>query len=140
MNPSQVLIERTAINALTNPNSEHHDAVTAAYLALLDEFEDEQLLLVAVSDHLRPDREWYTLLRRGPLAVVESLHVGYQHRRAARRMSAVADLDHALTLVMCQRHKVARMVTVDPYFATVDGIALEVLDAAVAGESDDARR
>ncbi len=135
MNPPQVLIERTAIDALRNPNNENNEAVTAAYLALLGEFEDEQLLLVAVSDHLRPDREWYTLLRRGPLAVVESLHVGYQHRRAARRMSAVADLDHALTLVMCQRHKVARMLTVDPYFANYEG-----LDVTVVGESDGARR
>lgn len=135
MNPPQVLIERTAIDALTNPNSEHHDAATAAYLALVDEFESEQLLLVAVSDHLRPDREWYTLLRRGPLAVVDSLHIGWQHRRAARRMTTVADLDHALTLVMCQRHKVARMLTLDPFFAAYDD-----LDVQVVGESDDARR
>lgn len=135
MNPPQVLIERTAVAALCNPDSQHHGAATAAYLALLDEFEADQLLLVAVSDHLRPWRDWYTLLRRGPLAVIDSLHVGWQHRRAARRMTEVADFDHALTLVMCQRHKVARMLTLDPYFTMYDDIRVQVV-----GENHDARR
>ncbi len=134
MNPPQVLIERTAVAALCDPNSEHHAATTTAYLALLAEFEDDQLLLVAVSDHLRPWREWYTLLRRGPLAVVDSLHVGRQHRRAARRMTEVTDFDHALTLVMCQRHKVVRMLTLDSYFSMYRDIAVQVV-----GENDDAR-
>ena len=94
MNPPQVLIERTAINALIDQSSEHHQVVAAAYLALLDEFEDDQLLLVAVSDHMRPHRQWYTFRRRGPLAVVDSLHVGRQHRRAARRVTEVGGSGH----------------------------------------------
>ncbi len=135
MNPPQLLIERTAINALCNPSSDHHQAVAATYLALLDEFENDRLLLVAVSDHMRPYREWYTLLRRGSLAAIDSLHVGRQHRRAANRMTEVAEFNHSLTLVMCQRHNVARMLTLDPHFTTYDG-----LDVQLLGETDDARR
>ncbi|MCE9622832.1 MAG: hypothetical protein K8R99_10845 [Actinomycetia bacterium] len=135
MNPPQILIERTAIDALCNPDNERHTAVAAAYLALMDEFEDDQLLLVAVSDHLRPYRAWNTLRRRGPLAAIDSLNVGRQHRRAANRMTDAVAFNHALTLVMCQRHKVTRMLTLDPYFTTYDD-----LDVQLVGETDDARR
>ncbi len=138
MNPPQVLIERTAIVALCDRENEHHDAVTRAYLALLDEFEDDKLLLVAVSDHLIPWRDWTNVRRRGPLAVVDTLHVGFQHRRAARRMTEVADFDHALTLVMCQRHKVARILTVNPNFAKYDDVVVEV-PVQVVGQGDDVR-
>lgn len=127
MNPPQVLIERTAIAALCDRDHAHHAAATAAYRALLDEFEGEQSLLVAVSHHLRPHREWYHLQRRGALAPVDALHVGFQHSRAARRMAAATDFDTALTLVMCERHKVARMLTLDPQFKSYD------LDVHVVG-------
>ena len=133
MNPPQVLIERTAIEALCDATSEHHEAVKAAFLALLEEFQADRLLLVAVSDHLRPHREWYHLVRRGSLAPVDTLHVGHQHRRAARRMTTVADFDAALTLVMCERHKVARMLTLDPQFTAFD------LDVQLVGDGDEVR-
>ena len=139
MNPPQVLIERTAIDALCNPSSEHHDVVTGAYLALLDEFEENQLLLVAVSEHVRPYREWYRFFRRGPLAAIDTLHVGRQHRRAANRMAATVDFDHVLTLLICQRHKVTRMLTLDPYFTTYNDLAVQLLYAHLVGESNDAR-
>ena len=130
MNPPKVLIERTVIDALCNPTATHHEAVVAAYLALIDDFQEEQLLLVAVSDHVRPYREWWRLLRRGPLAAIDTLQVGRQHRRAAHRMTDPADFNHALTLVMCQRHKVARMLTLDPFFTTFD------LDVQLVGDRD----
>jgi predicted nucleic acid-binding protein len=133
MNPPQVLIERTAIAALCDDNSEHHQAVASTFVALLDDFEADRLLLVAVSDHLRPHREWYDFARRGPLAPVDTLHVGHQHRRAARRMDTVPDFDTALTLVMCQRHKVARVLTLDPQFAAYD------LDVQLVGDGSDIR-
>lgn len=133
MNPPQVLIERTAIEALCDANNEHHEAVAIAFVALLEDFEADRLLLVAVSDHLRPHREWGDFARRGPLAPVDALHVGHQHRRAARRMTNVADLDTALTLVMCQRHKVARVLTLDSQFKAYD------LDVQVVGVGDDVR-
>jgi len=133
MNPPQVLIERTALEALCDATSEHHEAVTTAFLALLDDFEADRLLLVGVSDHLRPHREWYDFARRGPLAPVDTLHVGHQHRRAARRMDAVSDFDTALTLVMCQRHKVARVLTLNPQFSAYD------LEVQLVGEGDDVR-
>ena len=132
MNPPQVLIERTAVEALCDPTSEHHTRVTTAYLALLEEFEEDHLLLVAVGDHLRPHRDWHAFNRRGPLAAIDTLHVGHQHRRVARRVTTTPDFDTALTLVMCQRHKVARMLTLDPYFANSD------LDVHVVGDDDDA--
>ena len=134
MNPPQVLIERSAIDALCNPSAAQHEAVVAAYLALVDEFEDEQLLLVAVSDHIRPYREWWRVLRRGPLAAIDALNVGRQHRRAAHRMTDTIDFNHALTLVMCQRNKVARMLTLDAHFTAYGDIEVQVI-----GESDDAR-
>lgn len=133
MNPPQVLIEHTALEALCDATSEHHQVVAAAFVALLEDFEADRLSLVAVSDHLRPHREWYGVARRGTLAPVDSLHVGYQHRRVARRMTTVPDFDAALTLVMCQRHKVARVLTLDPQFAAYD------LDVLLVGDGDDVR-
>ena len=132
MNPPQVLIERSALEALCDPNSEHHAAVARAYLALVEQFEEDQLLLVAVGDHLRPHRQWNELVHRGPLAAIDTLHVGHQHRRVARRMTAAPDFESALTLVMCQRHKVARMLTLDPHFTNSD------LDVRLVGDHDDA--
>ncbi|MEQ1872822.1 MAG: hypothetical protein ABL953_03760 [Ilumatobacteraceae bacterium] len=133
MNPPQVLIERTALEALCDATSEHHEAVATAFLELLEDFEADRLLLVAVGDHLRPHRKWYDVVRRGALAPVDTLHVGHQHRRAAGRMDVTSDFDTALTLVMCQRHKVARVLTLDPQFAAYD------LDVQLVGVGDDVR-
>lgn len=133
MNPPQVLIERSAIDALCNPSAVQHEAVVAAYLALVDQFEIEQLLLVAVSDHIRQYREWWRLLRRGPLAAIDTLNVGRQHRRAAHRMTDTVDFDRAITLVMCQRHKVKRILTLDPFFTEFDLDVQLVGDRSVIG-------
>ena len=46
---------------------------------------------------------------------------------------AVTDFDAALTLVMCERHKVARMLTLDPQFTTYD------LDVHLLSDDDDLR-
>ena len=132
MNPPQVLIERSAVEALCDPTSAHHAPVTTAYLALLEEFEEDQLLLVAVGDHLRPHRAWHEVVHRGPLAAIDALHVGRQHRRVAHRMTTARGFDRALTLVMCQRHKVERMLTLDPYFTEFD------LNVQLVGDFDDA--
>ena len=133
MNPPQVLIERTALDVLCNPSAEHHEGVVTAYLALVDEFQEEQLLLMAVSDHIRPYREWWRLLRRGPLAAIDTLQVGRQHRRAAHRMTDIVEFDHALTLVMCRRNKVKRVLTLDPFFTTFDLDVQLVGDRSVNG-------
>ncbi|CAN5639117.1 hypothetical protein BH10ACT2_BH10ACT2_26270 [soil metagenome] len=130
--PHQVIIERTALQALCDESNEHHDSVSSAFLALLDDFENDRLLIVAISDHVRPYREWFDFKRRGPLAPVDTLHVGNQHRRAAHRMSTVRDFDSALTLVMCQRHKVTRMLTIDPYFTAFD------IEVQLVGDRDGA--
>ena len=127
-----MLIERSAIEALCDPASAQHAAVAEAYLALVEQYELDQLLLVAASDHLRPHRDPYNPVRRGPLAPIDALHVGHQHRRATRRMTT-PDFDTALTLVMCKRHRVARMLTLDPQFAAYD------LDVHVVGDRDGSR-
>jgi len=133
VSPRQVIIERTAVGALCDESNTLHGAVTEAFLGLLDDFENDRLLLVAVSDHLRPYRQWHQFRRGGPLAPVDTLHVGYQHRRAARRMTAVPNFDQALTLVMCQRHKVTCMLTLDRYFSNFD------VEVQLVGDGDDVR-
>lgn len=138
MNPPQVLIERSALQALCVPSNEHHQRVAEAYLALVEEYEAERVLLVAVSDHLRPYRSWKQLRRRGPLAVIDVLHVGNQHRRNAARVSAADDFEIALTLVMCERHKVARMLTTDTRFTHYEGIDVQLIGAEMLENGGDA--
>ncbi|MBI4884364.1 MAG: hypothetical protein HY826_09960 [Actinobacteria bacterium] len=144
MNPPQVLIERSVVQALCDPASPHHRVAATAFLPLVQQFETNQLLLVAVSDHLIPPRRWYQAgWRRGVLAPIDSLPVGNQHRRTARRMHSAGDFDTALTMVMCQRHKVQRMLTLDANFRRypldVELIGVESADVAKAGDGDDAR-
>lgn len=115
----QVLVEQSFLRALADPDHTDHARAAAEYLALVDQFERKELLLVAVSDHLAEFRGW---THRGPLAPLDRLWVGLQHRRAARRLVAATGLPHdvALTLVMCERHRVRRMATLDPTFGQFD--------------------
>ena len=117
LDPPTVLLEQSFLKALTDPAAEHHPAAAALYLSLVDQYEREEVLLMAVSDHLLP---WKQDRRLGVLAPIDPLHVGFQHRRAAARMPAVSDTDVALTLVMCERHKVRRVATFDPRFEHFD--------------------
>jgi predicted nucleic acid-binding protein len=134
MDPPKMLLESTFLRAVADRADDHHDRATDVYLQLVQQYEAEQLLLVAVSDHLRRFRSWQHV---GPLAPVDELYVGFQHRRAARRvvrLSVNDDLDRALTLVMCERHKVTRLATFDPFFATFD---LELTPPAADADAAD---
>jgi len=112
VNPPQVLLERSFLHALTDGHDEHHRDAITSYQDLVEAYEAGEVLIVAVSDHLRAHRGQG---RTGLLAPVDPLHVGAQHRRAARRMrDRQPDADLALTLVMCERHKVSRIATFDP--------------------------
>lgn len=117
LDPPQVLIEASALAAIADEGHEQHSATTAAYAELVRAYRAEQALLVAVSTQLH--RPWGR--RRGRFAPVDLLHVGGQHRRAAARMHTDPhDPEFALTLVMCQRHGVRRMLTLDERFAEYD--------------------
>jgi hypothetical protein len=132
MDPPKVLLETSFLRALCDPGSEAHADATATYLELVEQYEAERVLLVAVSDHLR---EFRPRGRQGPLAPVDLLHVGFQHRRVARRTIALTPSvppDHALTLVMLERHRVRRVATLDPFFQAYD---LELLPSAEVAQT-----
>jgi len=116
LDPPQILLEQSFLAALTDAAHEHHTVAATLYLSLVDQFERDELLLVAVSDHLRP---WAAQRRKGVLAPVDVLHVGLQHRRAAHR-SPLPDFDMALTLTMCERNAVHRIATFDDRFRAYD--------------------
>ena len=138
MDPPKVLLELSFLRAVAEPGHERHSDAAAAYTALVDRYEREEVLLVAVGDHLRehdigpaPTTQqrvgWFLRRpRRGLFAPVDPLHVGRQHRRAAAR-TAVDDLDMALTLVMMSRHGVRRVATLNDAFAAFD---LEIVPVA----------
>jgi hypothetical protein len=131
MDPPKVMLERSFLRAVQDPAHAEHAASVAAYTDLVAQYEREQLLLVAVGDHLRgfdvgdppstADRvRWFLHRRRaGVFAPVDPLYVGFQHRRAAHGTTA-PDLDVALTLVMCDRYKVRRMATLESAFHDYD--------------------
>jgi predicted nucleic acid-binding protein len=133
LDPPKILLDRSFLAAVTDDSHPAHEQCLAQYRGLLDEFEREEILLVAVSTHLRDvergtdlelaQRAAYFLHRnhRGVFAPVEPLYVGHQHRRAAKGVD-IADPADALTLVMCERHHVTRIATVSDAF---DGYRIE---------------
>ena len=125
MDPPKVLLEQSFLLALSDPRHVDHERCAARYLDLVEEYRCERILLVAVSDHLDEFRGFW---HRGMLAPVDRLWVGFQHRRAARRLAATVGWPPAveLTLVMCERHRIRRMVTLDATFEQYD---LELLPA-----------
>lgn len=130
MDPPKVLLETSFLRAICNPADEWHEPAAAAYLELVAQYEREEVLLVAVSDHLR---EFRPKGRQGPLAPVDNLAVGFQHRRVAHRLlerSPSTPADHALTLVMLERHRVRRMATLDEFFT---GFDLQLVTVAAPG-------
>lgn len=133
LDPPQVLLEASFLAALADRTHPDHARCASVYASLLDDVDHDRLLLAAVGDHLRPhlpplpddpiDRAVAAVRRllrpTGLLAPVHHLHVGGQHRRAARRSTAER-YDVALTLVMCDRHRIRRIATIDPVFERYD--------------------
>jgi hypothetical protein len=142
MDPPKVLLERSFLAAVAHPHHTQHDACVATYRVLLDQYEHQEVLLVAVGDHLRAldldgsddgtKRAAWFIHRphKGVFAPVDALYVGFQHRRAARATSA-PDATVALTLVMCNRHKVRRVATANPAYERYDLDVLLPTTAAV---------
>ena len=114
MDPPSVLLEQSFLRAVADDLHEQHEVAAAEYRRLLAAYETEEVLLVAVSDHLR---QYAGLDRQGRFAPVDRLWVGFQHRRVARRSAVADDFDFALTLVMAERHRVRTIATLDPRFA-----------------------
>jgi LmbE family N-acetylglucosaminyl deacetylase len=125
MDPPKVLLEQSFLVALTDARHPDHERCAAIYRDLVEQYRREEVLLVAVSDHLD---EFRGFAHRGLLAPLDRLWVGFQHRRAARRMAGTDAWPPAveLTLVMCERHRVQTMVTLDPAFEPYD---IELLPA-----------
>ncbi len=117
MDPPSVLLEQSFLRAVADDDHEQHQLAAVEYRRLLAAYEAEEVLLVAVSDHLRP---FAGLNRQGRFAPVDRLWVGFQHRRVARRSAVADDFDLALTLVMAERHRVRTVATLDPRFTGYD--------------------
>lgn len=120
MDPPKVLLEQSFLAALCDAQHPQHAEVVERYRRLVDLYQREEVLLHAVASHLQPFRAQQRsgLRRNGVLAPVDPLHVAFQHWRVTRRAARNVDhdLDLALTLVMCERHKVRRVATLDPRF------------------------
>ncbi len=131
MDPPKVMLEASFLEAVLSPEHPEHHICTATYGELLDRYERNEVLLVAVGDHLRATDHrgevtaaqrvsWFLHRPRvGVFAPVDPLYVGFQHRRAADATS-VDDPDVALTLVMCDRHGVRRVATANPAYLEYD--------------------
>jgi hypothetical protein len=125
MDPPKVLLERSFLHAITDDSNPDHEAAAREYLALVEQYEDDKILLVAVHTHLG---ELVGLDRRHVFAPVDRLWVGRQHRRAAARSRVADDPEFALTLVMAERHRVRTIATFDQRFHDFE---IAVLPAAV---------
>jgi len=127
MDPPKVLLERTFLQAVTDPADGHHEQAVVQYRALVDQYETESILLVAVHTDLR---DFAGLDRHHVFAPVDRLWVGFQHRRAVRRSAVADDPQFALTLVMAERHHVRTIATFDPRFLEFE---LTVVPVAAVG-------
>jgi hypothetical protein len=131
IDPPKVMLEASFLQAVASSDHPEHESCAATYHDLLDRYERNEVLLVAVGDHLRAvdhggqlttgERvSWFLHRPRvGVFAPVDPLYVGFQHRRAADA-TPVDDPDVALTLVMCDRHSVRRVATVNPAYLEYD--------------------
>ena len=138
MDPPKVLLERSFLDAVAQPDHADHSSCAALYRELVAQFERQDILLVAVGDHLRnielgddltagARAKWFLhRAHKGLFAPVDALYVGFQHRRAAAATGTAGtgtagtgigpDTTVAMTLVMCSRHKVRRVVTINPAY------------------------
>ena len=128
MDPPKVLLELSFLRAVHDIGHDQHEQAVTEYLRLVSLYQREEVLLVAVSDHVQdfpgvdnPLRQ-IGVRRRGVFAPVDFLWVGFQHRRAARRAAETHELDEAvaLALTMAQRHRIQQVATLDPRFEQFD--------------------
>lgn len=133
LDPPKVLLDLSFLQALTDTADANHDAAVSCYSGLVDDFQADRRLLIALTPHLRqvdPGRAHrFTLL-----APVWSMVPAGQHRRAARRASGVpADL--ALAMVMMTWNRLTSVASFDQRWQDYD---VDVLPAAPAVQSSPA--
>lgn len=119
MTPPSVLLERTFVAALLDPDDDAHPAASARYAALVEQYAAHEVRLRARHDHVEGiDRD----RRRSLLAPVERIRVAGQHRRQAARLTLPfeASTDVAITLVVMRRERIDRIATLDPVFDRID--------------------
>lgn len=112
MRPTKVLLDASFIGALSDASHQHHERACEHFRALLNEYVDERIRLVAPA-HLLPSPR-----RRTAFAPVEPAHAATQHRRAAEQV-AIPDEDPELrlTLVLLERLGITRVASFDQRLA-----------------------
>lgn len=132
MDPPVVLLEKGFMEAVVTDDHPAHASAVAVYSSLVDDYEAERVLIRAVDEHLPPSGR---PRRLGAFAPVEPLHVAGQHRRAVDLMlegDDVDDPDHAMTLVMLERHAIRTIATFDERYTAFD---LEIVPPAAVPAS-----
>ena len=147
LDPPKVMLEQSFLAAVADPQHTQHELCAGAYLRMVREYEHERVLLVAVGDHLRtfdigatPDERrralWFVRRpRTNVFAPVDPLHVAWQHERAVDRMDDMP-AERKLTLLMCERHKVRRIATLDEAYAEYDLQLIDLSDRVEAPAPD----
>jgi hypothetical protein len=110
-NPAVVMLGRSMLDALADPNAEGHPAAVAAYQPLVERYRRDEIRLAARADHLG---SLDPRVRRGALAPVASTPVAAQYRRQSARWNAgeldKVDPDVAVTLVVAARERAVSVV------------------------------
>jgi predicted nucleic acid-binding protein len=123
LDPPRVLLDSTFIAALTDHDEPFHGDAVAAYAALLDRFERDEVLLAATSDSLATIAP---AVRASLLAPVQTLTVAEQHRNASLEVygASAEDPDFATLLVIVHREDVAVVASFD---SRLDPFAIDVV-------------
>lgn len=122
MTPPTVLLDRSFLLALVDPEHPERVIAAATYAELLGCYQRNELRLRARNDHLA-DAHPAAIDGRDPLfAPVEPIHVAGQHRRAARRLRlpVAVEPDAAITLVLVRRERITAIATFEPVMAAFD--------------------
>jgi len=120
LDPPGVLLERSFIDALIDDTSANHHAARQCYASLLDDYQAERILLKV----LAPDRQALTessehsQRAKAILTPATTIRIARQHRLAARRVAAHADV--ALVLVIVDRHRLGTIASFDARFSEYD--------------------
>lgn len=120
MNPPSVFLDHSYLSAISDVEHPQHDDAVETYRALLDDFVAQRCLLVARADHLQAVAADDTATDL--FAAVDKLHIARQHRNAAATVTARngVGMEHAITMVLLQRHRIRRVLSFDEHFANYD--------------------
>jgi predicted nucleic acid-binding protein len=122
MTPPTVLLDRSFLDALVDPEHPDRPAAVATYSELLDCYQRNELRLRARVDHLAATHPNDDDGRNPLFAPIETIHVAGPHLRAAQRLRlpVAIDPDAAVTLVLLRREHITAIATFDPAMAAFD--------------------